>query len=121
MSDLKLNSSMQDIDLSTNQLVLIDGIGYVRQKILIRLRFFLGEWFLDERLGVPYGRVLGSKDVTAVTSMMRQVVQSTPGVIELTSFAANLDTVTRTYSISFKARSADGVIVVRDVPFIVGA
>lgn len=121
MSDIKLTPTGNDIDITDGKLSLVDGLEYTRQKLLIRLRFFLGEWFLDERLGFPYfERVLGKKNPrTSLDALFRQVILSTPDVIEILTFTADLDTNSREYSLAFKVRATDGVIIVRDLPFLV--
>ncbi len=122
MTTLKMNADNRDLDLSSGNLILVTGILEVRQKIITRLRFFLGEWFLDTRLGFPYfERVLGVKaTLVEAEQLFRQVILSTPGVIEVLSFTTSFDNVSRAYSLGFKARSTDGVITVGDLAFVVG-
>ena len=45
-----------DLAIENGHFVLARGVGYVRQKLSVRFKFFLGEWFLDLREGVPYYR-----------------------------------------------------------------
>jgi len=43
-----------DLDISGNHLTLTDGIEAIRQHLKVKFQIFLGEWFLDESVGVPY-------------------------------------------------------------------
>ena len=53
MTTIKLNSD-GDLDFSSGGLELLEGVDEIVQKLDTRLQFFLGEWFLDQRLGIPY-------------------------------------------------------------------
>jgi len=87
MADLKL-TTLDDIDFSTEDLQLVDGIDAIAQHLRIRLRFFLGEWFLDTRIGVPYYRDILVKvaNENIIRETLRQVVGKTPGVLSIEEF-----------------------------------
>lgn len=53
MKDFALNSD-GDLDLSSGDLRMIDGIERVRQQLEIKLSLWAGEWFLDTEFGTPY-------------------------------------------------------------------
>lgn len=105
--DIKLESD--DIDVSTGDLVLVTGTDAIRQHITIRLRFFLREWFLDQRVGVPYYEEVLIKNPSAqvVTSIFREVVAETPGVLEVNDLELSYEGTTRILSVSFSARVTD--------------
>ena len=45
----------QDLQLDENgNLLIVEGLEDVRQRVLFRLRFWLGQWFLAVQDGVPY-------------------------------------------------------------------
>jgi len=50
------------LDASGN-VAIVDNAESLRQRLLERLQFFLGEWFLDETLGVPYFQQILQSDV----------------------------------------------------------
>lgn len=106
MSDIKLDASNNDIDLSNNQLELVDETDAIAQHLLVRLRFFKGEYFLDQRLGVPYYQSILVKNprLVVVRSIFREVILETPGVLELLRFDLDFDTTTRTLSTDFSVR-----------------
>lgn len=95
----------------------------VMQRIRIRFRFFLGEWFLDTRLGVPYYRdiLIKNPDSILISFIFRQVLLSTPGVASVASFSASLDRPTRFLTVDFEATLEDGTVIrVTAEPFIIG-
>lgn len=79
----------------------------IAQKLRNRLRFFLGEWFLDERQGLPFFKsvLVKNPDRRVIKSIFREAIRTTAGVtsvdkLELTvaadrsarlTFSATLD------------------------------
>lgn len=103
--------------------VFIDGSRLVLQTILARFRFFLGEWFLDTREGVPYYRdvLIKNPDRGVVRSVFLQVLESTPGVLGVLTFDIVFDERARTISFAFEVQATDGVVTVTpgDEAFVV--
>ena len=99
--DLLLDAS-GDLDLTTNDIQLVDGVEAVRQELQIRFRFFLGEWFLDPDEGVPYIRDVLVKNPSEgrVRALLTEVATSTPGVTEVTNLELDLDIGTRTLTVT---------------------
>lgn len=104
--DLLLNSD-GDLDLSTNDFQLVDGVDAVRQELQIRYRFFLGEWFLDPDEGVPYVRDVLKKNPNEaqVRAMLVEVAKTTPGVASVDSITLDLDAATRTLTVALDVQS----------------
>jgi hypothetical protein len=117
-----LLTSDHDLDLSHGISLTTDLKTYVKQKILQRLRYFLGEWFLDRRQGVPYfERVfVENPDISFLTSLYRRIILGTRGVGGLESIELRFDRPNRTLLVSFVARLADSqeTITVTEEPFI---
>lgn len=104
--DFKIDTATGDIDLSTNDLVLLDHIEAVAQHLRIRLRFFLGEWFLDQRVGIPYvEKILGKvgRRENVVRAIFRKVILTTPGVEALRSLDLTYTGETRLLTLEFDA------------------
>lgn len=80
----------------------------VQQRLFIRLRTFLGEWFLNTAYGVPYFQdVLGKKTTkSAVDLIMQQQILAEVGVKEITYFNSTL--INRQYSLNFRVKVVDG-------------
>lgn len=91
------------------------------QRIKIRLRFFKGEWFLDQRLGVPYiEKILVKRpDRAIIDNLFVKLIATTPGIAKVTQFRSTLDAKTRTLSCDFVAVLKTGsTIIVQGEPFI---
>lgn len=109
--DLKLDTS-HDLVLVDGDLVLVDGAEAVKQDVDCRLRTFLGEWFLDLRIGVPYfEKILGQKPRFGVISaVFREVILGTPGMISIEDLTLDFDGATRLLSVSFRGTSTSGIV-----------
>lgn len=94
----------------------------ISQHLLFRLRFFLGEWFLDIREGIPYFEKILVKlqSLTTPRSILRRVIQDTPGITVITRLVLNLNSASRELSVSFDAQTDKGTRISSefDVPFI---
>lgn len=108
MANLKLDAT-GDLDFSTGNLELITGIEEIRQKLTVRLQFLLGEWVLDQRLGMPYvGNILvKNPNFSVIRSIFRQAILKTPGVESLTRLVFNFDAATRNLRVTFQAIITD--------------
>lgn len=119
-TEVALNIATGDIAIPVH---LLRGAEAIIQRIRVRFRFVKGEWFLDQRLGVPYFQEVFKKnpDTRLITEIFRTVLRTTPGVKKVDSFTAALDSATRTLSCTFHATLTDGTVVLSDAePFIIG-
>ena len=84
----------------------------VLQNILQRMRFFLGEWFLDNTQGLPYFQqiLVKNPDQSKVDAIFVNVIMGTPGVTTLSaySFAPNFSK--RILVVSFTSITTSGVV-----------
>lgn len=80
----------------------------VRQRLLIRLRTYEGEWFMDTTYGVPYMQsILGRKTPKpTVDRILQEEILAENGVREILSFSSSL--VNRVYSMKFSVRCYNG-------------
>jgi hypothetical protein len=101
------------LDQMIHDLVLFDGqlqlSGGLAQRIDCYLRTFLGEWWADPTLGVPYFQEILKKnpDLSVVRQAILSVILQVPGVVSVPSLTVNLDRATRRMSVSFEATGAD--------------
>lgn len=95
MTDLLLDDD-GDLALVDGQIVLVDGVDEVRQSLQQSLRFLKGEWFLDERMGVPY-RELKEKttDLSLIRSMVTKLALDVAGVSEVLALEMMFDRAAR--------------------------
>lgn len=120
MSDLLLNSA-GDIDVVDNELIIVDGDDAILQHLSIRLKFFLGEWFLDERIGVPYYQDILKKNpnLVAVRTIFRDAILKTPGVESIDRFDLTIDANIRKMYVSFTIKKDDSSILDFSQEFII--
>lgn len=104
-----------DLDTSDG-LQLVSGVEYARQKIRQRLQLFLGEWFLDTRLGVPWFEsiLVKSPDLKFVQGTLRNVISAVPGVTSVQTVEAAFDRSSRSLTIVYRV-AYEGATLVEDV------
>lgn len=121
MADLRLTDD-GDLAIVDDALSIVDGEEALRQHLLIRLRFFLGEWFLDSRLGVPYfdSVLVKNPNLVLVRGIIRQAILTTPGVDSIESFDFTYTNATRRMELDFTVRrSDDGTLLDFSKEFII--
>jgi hypothetical protein len=108
----------------TKTLVLVSGADAIVQRLRIRFGFWLREWFLDQRQGVPYvERVfVKSPALPLIETLFRRVILPCPGLVRVEDFRMSFDAPRRVLSVdSFRAVLADArTLRFVDTPFIVG-
>lgn len=102
MTDFALDT-LGEMVIETGDIKLVDGIDAIASGVASRLEFWLGEWFLDKRLGVPYmTQILGQKPrLVAVRGIFRKVILSELGVIDVEDLLVEYDGPIRKLSLSF--------------------
>ena len=110
--DFKLGTD-NDLVIENDDFVIIDGSAAIAQHLTIRLQFFLGEWFLDTRIGIDYFGQVFSKgvDITAVNAIFKQTILTTPGIVSIQQYASDFDPGEREFSIDFQAKLSSGEIL----------
>lgn len=111
--DLVLKQVEADPDsVPKYDLILVDGADAIAQEIKIRLKTFLGEWFLDITHGVPYLEsilIKGPRE-SVVSSMLRGQILAVPGVSNVQSMQLDLDNMTRILTVNFECDTVEGTI-----------
>ncbi len=112
MANWKIDDQTGDLVMVNGNFVIVDGIDAIKQALLCRFRTFLGEWFLDTSLGVPYfEKILIKSPIFAVVNeILKTVVLNTPGVVGLIFFQFAFDTAARHATLQFSAITTDGVL-----------
>lgn len=101
-----------DVEIVNGDLVLVTGVDEIQQNVLQNLKTFLGEWFLDNTIGVPYFQqiLIKNPDQSKIDAIIQNTIADTPGIIQLLTYSSTIDTKNRSLSISFKALSTSGVV-----------
>ncbi len=98
-----------DLAMEDNELVLIDGSEEIAQLVQQRVGTFLGEWFLDSSIGVPYFQQILKKnpDPAVIDAVLKKTISQTDGLLELTAMDIDIDAATRTLTVEFSALVED--------------
>jgi hypothetical protein len=128
LSDLSLNldanslvgGSLYDLKMVNGDFVLTnDGGGAsplatngIQQQIVTRLRWFLGEYFLNVDGGTPWLQSIlrHNADPSEVDAILQEVILSTPGVLVLTAYRGDADLARRTYRVTFTVKTTAGTV-----------
>jgi len=123
MADLALDPLTGDILIKDAALSIVRGDDALLQHLALRLRFFLGEWFLDLRVGIPYFEdvLIKNPNLVTVQGIFREVILETPGVESISRFDLEVDPATRIMTLDFTViKSADGEPLDFSREFIIG-
>lgn len=76
---------------------LVEGVDAIVQRYRVRLKFFLGEWFLDRNQGMPYVEKIltHNPDRVLIRSLFRRALLSVPGTKDVRELELEVDTSTR--------------------------
>lgn len=113
MLDIALNTA-HDMDTSTLDLMLVDGAARVRQQLLIKLKLWRGEWFLDTEFGTPYLQQILGKQLTlsGALAALRKSILEVDDVRQILEFSWNFSNATRLLTVDFTADTPYGIIEV---------
>jgi hypothetical protein len=118
MTDLRLDPLTGDLYVSETGATALetDYVGAARQRLAIRLQLFLGEWFLNTRLGVPYFRdvLVKNPDMRLIRALLRSKILADADVVAVPRMEMSLSG--RTLSVDFDATLRDGDIVTVTYP-----
>lgn len=121
---LQTSAPANDLDLTSGNLVVIEDLGPVTaQKLTNKFLLFLGEWFIDTRIGVPYFQqvMLKNPNLSAIGQLFRKIILNTPGVDSILQASLEFDVTQRVLNAAFKVQLADGTVLEGGpgAPFIV--
>lgn len=109
--DLALDSE-GDLLIEAGDFVLTTGVPAIVQAVNQALSLFLGEWFLDQGLGVPWIEeiLVKNPDLNAIQSLFRSKIESVPGILAVTFLQLDFVAATRALRVSWRATSDVGEI-----------
>jgi hypothetical protein len=112
MIDLKLETTYHDLDIANYDLVLVDGVDQVRQKLENRLQFFYGEWFLDNTKGVKLYETVFVKNpnLSLIASLFKSTILDTRDVNTILEYNQTYDASLRKLAIDFKVNTTYGIV-----------
>ena len=115
--DLAENVASGDLLLRDGDLMLIDNAERVAQQILITLRFWFGEWFLDTTKGVPYLEYILVKNpnINHIQQILTEAIMSVSGVQRVTSMEIEFDRQNRRLAVEYEAETDYGLLTRKEV------
>lgn len=119
MADIYIDPLTHDISLVDNRMALVSTEeDATRQRVIITLRAFKGEWDFNINFGIPYlenennpTQLLGKAGKDLLDTEIRQAVLNTEGVVSLNSFTSVYNKAQRTVDIDFTAKTENGELI----------
>ena len=110
MIDIAIDQITGSLALVDFDLKLIDDTDQIQQNLIIRLKFILREWYLDNTQGIPYYEdfFIKNPNQIRIESVLKQEIVNTDGVVELLAFESAYDDQLRKYSVRFSVRTISG-------------
>lgn len=94
---------------------LVNSPAAVAQAIGTRLRLWLGEWFLDLTVGVPWiTQVVGTGTSGIRDMVIRTAILNTEGVLSIVSYSSSLDTENRLFSVNATVGTVYGPVILSE-------
>lgn len=110
-----------DLQLTNGTTVVKDAGDYAAQRITASLNVFLGEWFLDTRIGLPWFRdlLIHSPNADTVITTFRTAIMNTPGIVSVPLLTVDLDTTARIATVNFTAVYESGQAISQAVELVI--
>ena len=112
--DLDPNSpTYNDLKFTASRdLVTVDRAAGIKQDILTAIRVYLGEWFLDTSVGVPYYQTVFVKnpDQALVNAAFLGAIATVPGVTAVKSLTVTQDAPNRAPTLAFTVETLSGTV-----------
>jgi len=110
MIDIALDKKTHDLIFEDFDFKLYEETDQIMQNLNIRLRFFLGEWFLDILQGLPYYEsfFIKAPNLIHADAYLKNEILTTRGIVEITEFETSFEPKKRVYRVKFSAISISG-------------
>jgi len=115
--DLAMDMATGDLVLRDGDVLLIDNAERVAQQILITLRFWLGEWFLDTKDGIPYLEyvLVKSPNLLHIRQIFTEAMEKVDGVKRVEEMNLVFDAKNRSLHVDYEVSTDYGLITRREV------
>lgn len=96
-----------DMHLDGADIAFADDDDIIKQRLTIRLQFLLEEWFLDNRVGLPYTQIIFEQgtDLKDVYSLFRDEILNTEGVEDIVTLELTPTTEDKILRVDFSVNS----------------
>ena len=115
--DIAMDINSNDLILQDGDLMLIDNAERVAQQVLITLRFWYGEWFLNVSEGVPYLEYILVKNpnLAHIRQILTDAIKNVGGVKSVKNMELDFNRQARTLSVSYEADTDYGLLTRKEV------
>ena len=115
--DIAMNINTNDLVLQDGDLLLIDNAERCAQQILISLRFWYGEWFLNTTEGVPYLEyiLIKNPNIAHVRQVLTEAIEQVEGVQSVDSMTIDFDRQGRRLAVDYAVTTNYGLITRKEV------
>lgn len=115
--DLAMNIKTGDLVVKDGDLIIVSNAERVAQQVLITLREWLGEWFLNTNDGIPYLEYILVKNPNEnhIRQILTEAIESVDGVTKVTELEFTFNRILRTLSVNYEIDTDYGFITKREV------
>lgn len=115
--DLILDAESWDLAIDNGDFIMADGATRIAQQILITLKFWLGEWFLDTSEGIPYFEeiLVKNPNLAHVRQIFTEKISEIEGVNSIDLLELDYDAKSRTLAVEYEIGTDYGLIRQREV------
>lgn len=112
MNDLLLDTVTHDLSIVGLDLAIVRGADRIRQNVLIKLRLWVGEYFLDTEFGTPYiDQILGKRiSLGGAVAALKKSILEVNDVSAITEFSYEFNRSARALTVNFVCSTPYGLI-----------
>lgn len=112
--DLETN----DLLITNGDLSIVDGTDAIAQDLQQTLQVWLGEWFLNTAVGIPFKQQILVKNpiIDLVQADIINAAKNVPGITEIQEIAMEYDNANRAITMSIVALDSNGEVIKAQVP-----
>lgn len=112
INNLAIDQETGDLLEAANQIQQVTELDAVSQAVYSDLKTFLGEYWLNKTIGVPYYEVVFKKgvDLSIIKTLLKNEILKRDDVTEILSFTAEFIGTGRELKVVFSARTTYGTI-----------
>jgi hypothetical protein len=110
MSDLMMDLETNDLEITDGDLSIVDGTAAITQDLQQTLQVWLGEWFLDTTVGVPYRQqiLVKNPNMDIVQADLINAAAAVYGVEQILDSSFEYDNSNRSLSVEIVAMDSNG-------------
>lgn len=105
-----MDFTTNDLQITNGDLSMNSGETSIQQALQQALQVWLGEWFLDTTVGVPYRQqiLVKNPNIDVIQGLIIDAATKVPGVTEITDFSMDYSSNNRSLTIALTAQTSNG-------------